>query len=757
MSAQLDNVVDVTRDSEAFMRRDLMRSGLIPDDFPISPVPLRPTDEGHARYRIHYTDDYHKDRIDRSDNKYIGPAGVKVPMPVLTIPCDEPSVAKFSVGAVEGYKKGLLFTMTTGIPSAVLDGCWSFGVSTGDDQIKQIKNELLERLSPDKIHIALFDGDWSKPSVGKAIATYSLLLDELGINAVFPDLGVDSAGNRQGYDDWFVNRYGTDRFKWPEAKDVIKALLALPRVPVSELETARAMTLSTADRFNNSHVDFSDRGNATLFTKLIGKDDMRFIVDADKWVFWDDDRKRWVPYGGAPMEMANEVARHYFRRAEELYRIAEKTPDDESRAAKKKALEKQAAETFNWARDRCSSNGGRKAVLEDVREREDYRVTMSAFDMNPNVLAVANGVVDLRTGELREERREDMLLNRAAVPYHPTEPTGESVDRIKMFVRQITGVAHGTLDATTLSWLQRRLGASLRGYNALDALEIWHGAGSNGKSVLSTLVEKALGGYAVTIPPGVILTAGQERNPEAATPFLMMAVNKRIVFMSETKDTSFLDEQTIKRITGGDRLPARANYKDGAAHEVTFTPILLVNDIPNVAQGDMAFWDRVALFDFRLRWRRPNRVDWEPWELELPLGDLWIRDEAKADPKVLEWILWWMVQGGVEWESAGRILGSAPAHIVADVAVYKESQNKLGRWMEDEGWEYVPEARTLSKELYASYTRWMGEQGHKPVAAAMFSKRLVEHGKGRLKAGLKADYGKSAIGGIRRIEGRDKY
>ncbi|MBT2336467.1 hypothetical protein J7E49_21465 [Variovorax paradoxus] len=747
MSANPSNVIGIVDASEAFMLADLTRSGLKVDDFPIEPKALRPTDEGHARYRIHYSPDYYKDRIDRRENKYLGLKGAKVPMPILRAGGAEVFADKFSVAAVEGYKKTLLFAMTTGIPAAVMDSCWGFGISAGDDEVKQIKNELLEQLTPGKIHIALFDGDWNKSDVGKAIATYAILLDELGINAVFPDLGIDKDSKKRGYDDWFVDTFGVDRAKWPDEKATLKALLALPRVPVAELEAARSLALSSSDRFNKAHVDFSDRGNATLFTKLIGKENLRYIVDADQWAFWR--HGRWQLYEGEPFEEANEVGRHYYRRADQLYRIAEKTEDPE----KQKKLKTQAAETYKWAKDRCSSNGGRKAILEDVQERDDCRVRLSAFDANPDLLGAANGVLDLRTGLLREERRDDYILNRCAAAYTGAEPTGEGVDRVKMFVRQITGSAHGVLDATTLSWLQRRLGASLRGLNALDALEIWHGNGSNGKSVLASLIEKALGTYATSIPASVILSAVRERDPEAASPFMMLAVGKRIVFMSEAKDTAFLNEQLVKQITGGDRMNARGMYKDAGVYDVTFTPVLLVNDKPNVAQGDTAFWDRVSLFEFRVRWRRPNRTSYAPDEAELPVGDLWLRDQAKKDPKVLEWILWWLVQGGVEWEAAGQLVGSAPAHIVADVQAYQASQDKFGRWMSDEGWTYDPEARTRSADVYASYRQWMQTQGGTPEKDFIFSQRLIKYAKGKLTTG-KVDYGKGALVGITRSAGK---
>ena len=69
------NILNPLAASEQFMLRDLTRSGLTPDDFPVSPQPLTPID-GVARYRIHYAQDgYWQDRYDRDAPKYLGPKG----------------------------------------------------------------------------------------------------------------------------------------------------------------------------------------------------------------------------------------------------------------------------------------------------------------------------------------------------------------------------------------------------------------------------------------------------------------------------------------------------------------------------------------------------------------------------------------------------------------------------------------------------------------------------------------------------------
>ena len=187
MSALPNNVVNVMGSSEDFMMRDLMRSGLVPSDFAIPPKPLTPTDEGQARYRLYYDLDYHKDRIDREENKYLGPKGQRAPTTYVG------SAVDFQGGlmnaSVEGLKKSVLFELTTGIPTMVMDSCWDFAESGdgGEDgaQSKTVRLDILDGLRPGKLHLAMFDGDWaSKPNVAKALATYAVELDSYGVQEI---------------------------------------------------------------------------------------------------------------------------------------------------------------------------------------------------------------------------------------------------------------------------------------------------------------------------------------------------------------------------------------------------------------------------------------------------------------------------------------------------------------------------------------------------------------------------------------------
>lgn len=733
--SEANAVVNVVADSTAFMLADLKRSGLMPADFPIPPTPLSSVD-GVRKYRINYASGYWKTRYDRAEVKYLGPKGKKAE--VYWPQAQDAFNTSTTNASVEGEKSAQTFVRATGIATAGLPGCWGFGESialefegadpTDDDGPQRaLRQELIAGFGSKRVHLILIDGDWaSNPQVARALSTFAWEVEHWGSEVVCIDLGFGPDGKRLGFDDWMVQQYGADSAKWPSQDTVRRAVFALPRIDVETLPTADSWFLESNERFNGGHIDFSDRGNTTLWLRLMGRNNVRYLTDLKKWIVWDTEAKRWGEAPDNPLELVNCAARR--RRLygqllmEQSKKILQTVPPVEGAQEKSEALAQMGGAWLKSA-SALSSNKARENVLKDARGRDGVTCTALDFDHDPDVLAVANGVVDLRTGELRDEVQEDMIRKRCAAAYTGDEPQGAWAMKAKTFLQQITAAAHGHPDPDNARWLQRRMGAGLRGRCSLGSLEIFHGEGANGKSVLLTALQETLGTYAISLPAGVLMASFDKRSAEAASPFLVRAVGCRFVFAVETKDTDHLDESKVKMLTGvTDKLTVRGNYQAGGEYTVSFTTVLAANTLPKVAQGDNALWDRLAPLSFRCRWQREGVLSRADGDSALPVADLDLRDRMPHEADAQAWILWWLVQGGVEWTRNG--LGLPPAYLKEAADEYKESQDVLGRWLDGSRFELDAEAKVLSGELYADYSEFMRHEGAIPPKQPVFTDRL---------------------------------
>lgn len=169
------------------------------------------------------------------------------------------------------------------------------------------------------------------------------------------------------------------------------------------------------------------------------------------------------------------------------------------------------------------------------------------LDADPWLLNVENGTLDLRTGELRERRREDLITKLAPVEYDPEAraPTFEA------FLERI-------LPSETLrGFVQWLAGYSLTGDVSEQILPVLHGGGANGKSTLINVLFEALGDYSQSSPRDFLVVKKGAHPTELAD-----LRGARLVSCIEVKESKKLDEELVKQLTGGDPIRARFMQQD---------------------------------------------------------------------------------------------------------------------------------------------------------------------------------------------------
>src|SRR5215207_2639323 len=151
----------------------------------------------------------------------------------------------------------------------------------------------------------------------------------------------------------------------------------------------------------------TDLGNAERLVARHGKD-LRYVYLWNKWLAWDG--KRWK------IDAAGEVARRAVETVRGIYTEAANAGDADER--KRIARHAESSE----ARSRI------EAMISLARAMPGVSVQPDELDTDPWLLNVENGTIDLRTGELRKHRREDLITKIAPVGYNPdaTAPTFEA-------------------------------------------------------------------------------------------------------------------------------------------------------------------------------------------------------------------------------------------------------------------------------------------------------------------------------------------
>ncbi len=377
---------------------------------------------------------------------------------------------------------------------------------------------------------------------------------------------------------------------------------------------------------------------------------------------------------------------------------------------------------INWAR-RSNSAGGVRDALTMLRSEPGVPIIPSKLDTGPWLLNVNNGTIDLRTGEIREHRREDLITQLAPVEYlHANEaecPTWTA------FLDRIFGGK-----VSLIEFLQRLLGYCLTGRTTEQILPIFHGEGSNGKSTMLNVLLGMLGDYGTKAPPNLLMQKRGESHPtEKAALFA-----KRFIFDNESDQGRRLNESLVKDLSGSDTITARRMREDFWEFTPTHKIILATNHRPEVRGTDHAIWRRLRLV---------------PFDVVIPKDEC---DKAMPDKLLAELpgILRWCVEGCLMWQWHG--LGE-PEEVLAATERYRQSEDQLGRFLAA-CCVLSENASVGSTVLLNAYREFTGDEGMNAKRFAMQMEKGHGHHNTRITSGPnKGRMGYESIGLLATSEG----
>jgi putative DNA primase/helicase len=411
---------------------------------------------------------------------------------------------------------------------------------------------------------------------------------------------------------------------------------------------------TTSSAANHHPADLTDIGNARRFVEL--HHDVRYDHTRRRWYlyrpehWWEPDRT------GEVHERAKAVVYDRFHTALEC-------TDDSRRAG-----------LVRWA-VRSAQHERIKAMLALASNDPAVAILGDAWNPDPLLLGVANGVVDLRTGRFRPGLPEDLITRASTVSFN----ADATCPRWERFLLEIFSG-----DTQLVQYIQRALGYSLTARTSEQVLFLNYGTGANGKTTLFNAIQSVLGHYALNLP----FTALEKRRGGSIPNDLAMLPGARFVTASETNEGTRLNEGLIKALTGCDPITARFLYGEF----FTFQPVakfwLAVNHKPGVQDDTHGFWRRIHLIPYTQQFPPDDRLS----------GQLLAEREG---------ILRWLVEGALLWQRDGL---TPPESVLAATKNYQQESDLVGQFVE-ERCALDSSATARANLLYLAFTSWCEAQG----------------------------------------------
>ena len=328
-----------------------------------------------------------------------------------------------------------------------------------------------------------------------------------------------------------------------------------------------------------------------------------------------------------------------------------------------------------------------------------FGLTGNEWDMQPYLLAVQNGVIDLKTGDLIDGCPAQYLRKVAPICYD--------------------GITTPAPHAAIPAYLARLFGYGMLGLVREAVLPIlWGAMGRNGKDTMLKAIVRVLGSHVGAMGNDVLIASGRGRDAGAASAHLMDLHGKRMVWASEPEDGQRFSIGQAKLLTGGGQINARAPH---AKRNVTWNPthlmLLLTNHKPKAPADEDAFWSRVQLIPFQFRFLSDHALTGAPNErLADPDLDAKLAAEAAG-------ILAWLVRGCLEYQRVGI---QPPAVVQAATDEYRNDEDTFGDFLDDSC--FIGEHATVAASvLFSAYQHWASINGYKhPMDNKRFAKRLLD-------------------------------
>lgn len=434
------------------------------------------------------------------------------------------------------------------------------------------------------------------------------------------------------------------------------------------------------------HFHTTDTGNAERLVALHGRD-LRYCHPWGKWLVWDG--RRWQEDAQAAIKhRAKLTALSIYLEA-----AAITDPSDAAQARRK--------DLSGWAR-KSEGRDRREAMVALAQSEPGIPVMPQELDADHWLLNVENGTLDLRTGELREHRREDLMTKLAPVKYDRRA----EAPAFRAFLDSITG---GDLELQ--GFLQRFFGYALTGETREHVLLNCYGTGSNGKSTLLKAFMALMGDYAYQAPADLLMVKKGESHPTDQAGLF----KRRLVVCMETPAGRVMDEARMKALTGGDMVTARRMREDFWSFEPTHKLVIGTNHKPSIRTTDHGTWRRQKLLPFTVE-IPPERQD-----KELPRK---LAAEASG-------LLSWAVDGCIAWQREGGL--GEPAAVREATQGWRDENDPLGAFLSAEC-ELGEGFRAESAGLHAAYQRWAEATDSEQMSKQALGRRLSERGleQGRL-------------------------
>jgi putative DNA primase/helicase len=461
-------------------------------------------------------------------------------------------------------------------------------------------------------------------------------------------------------------------------------------------------------------------GNSRTLVLMFG-DIIRYCHPWKCWMIWDG--SRWVRDDkGKIIELAKRTVVSLWEEAWSALGEASKRPEGDEKA---EAMA-EAKRLLSWAiSSECKSQIENMIYL--AQSAPPIPILPGDFDQDPYLFNCANGTIDLRSGRLREHRKEDFLTKISPVEFDPKA----RAPRWEQFEREIFLETRKTRPEDSVAlYMRRKIGYALSALDELQEMDLLYGEGSNGKNVYLETCKEIFGDYAIVSEPELLLKHRNERHPTGVADL----AGARLVLTSETGDGMEFAEAMMRRLTGDKFIKSRRICENFFEFRRTFKIVVATNDKPSLKVANHANFRRLRIVPFQATFEQAGVEIAEQGNgpPKVMREDLKLKDKLMAEaPGILNLF----VKGFLQWQRDGL---KPPEVVTAATQEYQDEQSNIGdfisRYFDSFAGKHDKQGLIDNRIMYPAgklhedYVAWCKDNAISPLSKNAIGRQLTKAG-----------------------------
>lgn len=361
-------------------------------------------------------------------------------------------------------------------------------------------------------------------------------------------------------------------------------------------------------------------------------------------------------------------------------------------------------------RDKClkleygvKDNGFKSGVLKECSRMFYDPEFKNRLDSKPNLVCFKNGVYEIETNVFRDGQPDDYISKSTNIDYMHHEQNDPIVAEINAFLEKVQP------NNIMRNYVMMVLATFLGGSTEEQTFQIWTGSGSNGKSTIIELFEKAFGDdYCGKFP--VTLLTKDRANSNACTPELQDVMRKRFASMQEPNDNDVIHTGAMKEYTGGDKIYSRGLFANPTPFKPQFKLVLLCNKMPQIKGWDYGTWRRIRVVNFTSSFvdqPNPNNPNEYAKDKRLP----------EKFEKWREAFMWMLIEYLKAYKKGGL---KEPIQVIQASKDYKKRSDSFMQFIDDNfectGNEHD---KMLTTEVVDAFKMWWRNTNTTPVPSTL--------------------------------------